>query len=125
MRKPKNYWTLKRTRELMQSTLNWMSQDENNVFIHNFIFDNYGIAEVTISHLLKKFPDDEEITKTWSQIKDIQKDRIIVGALSGKYRENMAKFILNCNFNMIPKSQQQIEVKGDNIKFDFGVDKPE
>ena len=49
------------------------------------------------------------------------KSRIISGAIDGEYKENFSKFLLNCQYDMIPKSQQTVELKGDNIKFSFGV----
>ena len=48
--------------------------------------------------------------------------RMINNSLTQLWSSNMAKFLLNCKFGYVPKSSQDINLKGDNVKFEFDGD---
>lgn len=121
----RDYWTQPRVKKLLVETYDWMLLDEKNVFVNLYLIEKQDVGETMMCYLIDKFSENEEVVELWGKIKELEKIRLIKGSIDGIYKENMTKFILNCQFNLIPKTQQQIELKGDNIKFDFGVDNKE
>jgi hypothetical protein len=117
----RNYWTIQRTKRLFENILCWMLLSEDNVFVGKHIIETEGISIQMVHYLLDKFNNEETVVETWGIIKGLEKERLCAGALIGKYKESFAKFLLNCNHNMVPKSEQQVEVKSTNIRFDFGI----
>lgn len=121
-KKGKGYWTKSRFEDILINTMAWMKEAKENTFVGLYLIEHQDIGERMITYLLDKFKDDEQIVALWANIIELEKLRIVQGGMDGTYRENMTKFLLNCKFNFIPKNQQQIEIKGDNIKFDFGIE---
>lgn len=121
----RDYWTESRVKKLFSDELDWMLLSEDNVFVRLHLLETQGIGDGMITYLVDKFSENEDVVALWDNIKELEKMRLVKGSLDGKYKENMTKFLLNCKYDYVPKTQQQIELKGDNIKFDFGVDKKE
>lgn len=125
MARPKNgkdFWTETKVKKLLSDTLDWMIADDKNVFVNLYLIEHQDLGDKMINYLLDKFSNSEEIVYLWDKIKDLEKLRLIKGSIDGTYKENMTKFLLNCKYDYVPRTQQQIELKGDNIKFSFGLD---
>lgn len=119
-------WSTKRLNALIQEIIDWHLKEGNeqcfgvlNFFEGNK--DKYNYTDTNFYHRLKDY-GDEESQMLMNQLNTLLEMRMIKFALTQQWSSNMAKFLLNCKFDYVPKTQQDINVKSDNLKFEFDGD---
>lgn len=123
MKNKKGFWNKDFAVKVLEDALKWMKKDDENVFFYKYIIENHKITDRQIEYMLnEKYRNDEEVSGLWAQLRDLQRERIIEKAITGKFKENFAKFFLNVKYGMVPKTQEEVVLKSSKIRFEFGID---
>jgi hypothetical protein len=115
-------WSTKRLNALIQEIIDWQLTNTSRFGILAFFEcnkDKHNYSDTNFYHRLKQY-GDEETDRLMKELDELMKNRMIEKALSQEWSSNMAKFLLNCKYDYVPKTQQTIDLHGDNIKFSFG-----
>jgi len=111
--------TLKTATGLFEELLERVISDDKVLSIQLLLqekqYRDRGIKYFNLWHYCQKYPRCQELNE---EIKAVIKERIIVGALRGDYKENFAKFLLTGLYGM-ESEKKDININ-ENIKFNFG-----
>lgn len=117
-------WSTKRLNALVQEIIDWHLVTPNRFGVLAFFEcnkDKHNYSDTNFYNRLKDY-GDEETDRLMKQLDELLKNRMIEKALTQEWSSNMAKFLLNCKYDYVPKTQQDINIKGDNLKFEFDGD---
>jgi hypothetical protein len=117
-------WSTAYLNELIQEIIDWHIDNEQAFGIVAFFVahkDKYNYVRTNFYNRLEEW-GDEESKRLMNELNVLMEQRMITHSLTQLWSSNMAKFLLNCKFGYVPKTQQTIDVKGDNVKFEFDGD---
>lgn len=124
-KKKKNIkWSTQKINDLIQEIIDWHMDTPTAFGIVNFFEahrDKYPYVTTNFYGRLREW-GDEESERLMNELNVLMEQRMINNSLTQLWSSNMAKFLLNCKFGYVPKSSQDINLKGDNVKFEFGDD---
>jgi len=115
-------WNTKKVNDLLQDILDWHFLNPLKLTFFQFLCDHrdqYKFTRENLYYLIDKH-GDAETERIMKEIKSIQEEKLMANALDNEWNSHIARFILNCNYGYIPKQQQEIQVKDNQIRFDFG-----
>ena len=118
----KKTWSTKKLNALVQEIIDWHLNNELAFGVLSFFEknrDKYNYTDTNFYHRLKEY-GDEETEQLMKQLDELLKNRMIENSLKQYWSASMCKFLLNTKYDYVPKTQQTIDLHGDNIKFEFG-----
>lgn len=115
-------WNTKKVNQLLEDIIEWHLTNPLKFTFFQYICDNRETFNYTREHIyyLIDKHGDAETEKLMSYIKQIQEEKLVANSLDNEWAPQIARFILNCNYNYIPRQQQEVKVQDGNISFDFG-----
>lgn len=89
-------WTQEILEKLGEDLLVWI-REEGNYLFEKFLLDN----DITYNQALSEFcAKSSAFSESVKKAKEIQKQKIIDGAMTGQFKETMSIFLLKCNHGL-------------------------
>jgi len=119
---PQIKWTEKRALELGESLLEWLREDDENMFINDFLVIVNDYDDSLVNYLSHKFSSFSELIK---KTKTIQETKLVKFGVLDRLNAQMTKFVLINNHDWKDKKEIDANVKTETIIIDLGQGKDE
>lgn len=106
--------------KFLDNIFGWLQEHPESVFLEEYYLDPETDKTVPFGSLRNLYNKWESCEEVRTAIKKILEIRLVKAALTGKYKENMTKFLLINNYDYKDKTEQDIVLSTKEIKFKFG-----
>lgn len=103
---PAEKWTEEKALKLGNELIDWLNEDEENIFYEEFLLLNKNYYSKLTNYLSGKFSSFSTLIET---AKEIQKLKLVKFGVFDKLNAQMTKFVLINNHGMSDKVEQTIK----------------
>lgn len=100
-------WTEEKILQLGEELIEWLKEDEDNVWFERFLFEKKDLYPQLIGEMKAKYPKFAELLK---KAKKIQENKLVDGTLKHSLNPTMAIFVLKNHYQYTDKQQTEITI---------------
>jgi hypothetical protein len=117
-------WTEKKAMEVGNSLIEWMQEEELNIFFDEFLINEKGLYPEFIYKMSKKYPEFRQVIKKAKSIQEIKiakvglsskdmsisdtdSDGLTKRTINTRYSSSFAMFFLKCRFGWMEEEKKQ------------------
>ena len=112
-------WTEEKILELGQELIDWLKEDDDNVWFEKFLYEVKDLYPQLIGEMRDKYPSFAELIK---KAKKIQESKLVDGTLKHNLNPTMAIFVLKNHYQYTDKSQTEITITEQPLFLDDGTE---
>jgi hypothetical protein len=112
-------WTEEKILELGQELIDWLKEDDNNVWFEKFLYEVKDLYPQLIGEMRDKYPSFAELIK---KAKKIQESKLVDGTLKHNLNPTMAIFVLKNHYQYTDKQQTEITITEQPLFLDDGTE---